>query len=85
MNLKNGLKKSLNKMESNDNLNDEDQKFEKDISFSDDYEDDDFENPFDSINQMLAYFQFMEDDNLFKINNIQDEEQAVIKINQNAN
>jgi hypothetical protein len=50
MNLKNGLKKSLNKMESSDNLNDEDQKFEKDISFSDDYEDDDFENPFDSIN-----------------------------------
>ena len=85
MNLKNGFKKSLNKMESSDNLNDEDQKFEKDISFSDDYEDDDFENPFDSINQMLAYFQFMEDDNLFKINNIQDEEQAVIKINQNAN
>ena len=84
MNLKNGLKKSLNKMESSDNLNEEDQKFEKDISFSDDYEDDDFENPFDSINQMLAYFQFMEDDNLFKINNIQDEEQAVIKINQNA-
>ena len=68
MNLKNGLKKNIINKDS-DNNNEEDQNIEKDISFSDDYEDDDFENYFEKPD-LLAFFQFMEDDNLFKINNI---------------
>lgn len=67
MNLKNGLKKSM--IKDNDSINDDDYNVEKDISFSDEYEDNDFKRYFEK-REVLALFQSMEDDNLFKINNI---------------
>lgn len=47
------------------------------IDLSDDYEDDDYDLPFANRTELLEYLKRLEDDNLFKINLMQDEEESL--------
>ena len=47
------------------------------IDLSDDYEDDDYDLPFANRKELLEYLKRLEDDNLFKINLMQDEEESL--------
>lgn len=49
------------------------------IELSEPYEDDDYKIYFDNRN-LLSHLNFLEDDNLFKINLLQDEEENVKKL-----
>lgn len=49
------------------------------IELSEPYEDDDYKIYFDQRN-LLSHLNFLEDDNLFKINLLQDEEENVKKL-----
>lgn len=47
------------------------------VDLSDDYEDDDFNLPFANEDEMREYLKRLEEDNLFKINLMQDEEESL--------
>ena len=51
------------------------------IDLDDSYEDDDFEYHFKTVEELMYELQKEEDNNLFKINLLQDEEQNVKKAN----
>jgi len=53
------------------------------LDLNDPYEDDDFNIYFDKA-QLIQHLNFLEDDNLFKINLLQDEEQNLKKLNDEA-
>lgn len=56
------------------------------VDFSDSYEDDDFRPPFQGNQaEVMAYLKRLEDDNLFKVNNLQEDEAALKQTNDAAN
>jgi len=59
------------------------QGIEMTIDLNDPYEDNDFNIYFDKA-QLIQHLNFLEDDNLFKINLLQDEEQNLKKLNDEA-
>ena len=59
------------------------QNIEMKLDLNDSYEDNDFNIYFDK-NSLIQHLNFLEDDNLFKINLLQDEEQNLKKLNDEA-